>query len=125
MNLLADFTFWQWIIGLAMIFVCLLLILVVLGQPGGSGGLAGAFGGGGGAAFGARTGDAFTWITVGLAFCFLLLAVLGNYTYTPRTGPDRTLIVTAPAGGAEPVTPESGDETESGDAGSDGGGDIP
>ena len=114
MTLLA-FSFWQWIIGLGMVFCCLLLILIILGQPGSSGGLAGAFGGGGGAAFGARTGDAFTWITVSLALLFLFLAVIGNYTYQPRTGP--SLIVATPAtdAGGDEAAPESSGETE-GDA---------
>ncbi len=132
MTLLA-FSFWQWSIGLAMVFVCLLLILVILGQPGSSGGLAGAFGGGGGSAFGARTGDAFTWITVGLAFCFLMLSVLGNYAYKPRTGPGQMLIATPPAGedGSAPAEPDTGIETdagigtESGDAKGDGDGETP
>ncbi len=120
MTLLA-FSFWQWIIGLGMIFCCLLLILIVLGQPGSSGGLAGAFGGGGGAAFGARTGDAFTWITVALAFLFLLLAVLGNYTYKPRTGPDRTLIASpAEPDGGDAAVPDTEVETDGGAAEGDG-----
>ncbi len=64
------------------ILVCILTMLIVLIQKGRGGGLSGAFGGvGGHSAFGAKTGDVFTWITVGLATCFLLLAVLLNFVF--------------------------------------------
>ncbi|MGB9623829.1 MAG: preprotein translocase subunit SecG [Phycisphaerae bacterium] len=64
------------------ILVCILTMLVVLIQKGRGGGLSGAFGGvGGHSAFGAKTGDVFTWITVGLATCFLLLAVVLNFVF--------------------------------------------
>ena len=69
--------------------VCILLILVILLQKGRGGGLAGAFGGGGGgySAFGAKTGDVFTWVTVGLAFLFVLIAMIGNWKYIPPAPP--------------------------------------
>ena len=71
--------------------VCILLILVILLQKGRGGGLAGAFGGGGGgySAFGAKTGDVFTWVTVGLAFLFILVAMIGNWKYIPPAPPVR------------------------------------
>ncbi len=57
--------------------VCILLILIVLLQKGRGGGLGSAFGGGGGSsAFGTRTGDVFTWVTIVLTGLFLLLAIL-------------------------------------------------
>lgn len=57
--------------------VCVLLILIVLLQKGRGGGLGSAFGGGGGSsAFGTRTGDVFTWITIVLTGLFLVLAIL-------------------------------------------------
>ena len=77
--------------AVALIFVCLFLILVILLQKGRGGGLAGAFGGGGGSsAFGAKTGDVFTWITVVVAGVFLLLSVVANFAFdaSPRP-PDR------------------------------------
>ena len=53
----------------------LFLILVVLLQRGRGGGLAGALGGAGGtSAFGTKTGDVFTWITVGVAATWFILA---------------------------------------------------
>ena len=63
--------------------VCLMLILIVLLQRGRGGGLSGAFGGAGGhSAFGSKTGDVFTWITVGFTALYLLLSV----TFSPRSG---------------------------------------
>jgi preprotein translocase subunit SecG len=57
--------------------VCVLLILSVLLQKGRGGGLGSAFGGGGGSsAFGTRTGDVFTWVTIILTGLFLALAIL-------------------------------------------------
>jgi len=72
-------------ISFAFVLTCVLLILVILLQKGRGGGLAGAFGGGGGgySAFGAKTGDVFTWITVVLTGLFILIAMLGNYWYVP------------------------------------------
>ncbi len=81
-------TWGQSFLAVALIFVCLFLILVILLQKGRGGGLAGAFGGGGGgsSAFGAKTGDVFTWITVVVAGVFLLLSVVANFAFdaTPR-----------------------------------------
>ena len=66
---------------------------------------AGAFGGvGGHSAFGAKTGDVFTWITVGLTGLFILVAVIGNYKYVQTP-----VAAVSPA----PVTP-SGDDSSSG-----------
>lgn len=69
----------QWILLIAILASCILLILVILIQRGRGGGLAGAFGGGGSSAFGAKTGDVFTGITVAFACVFFLLNVFGNY----------------------------------------------
>src|SRR5436190_11568780 len=76
----------QVLICVVFALVCLLLILVILLQKGRGGGLSGAFGGvGGHSAFGAKTGDVFTWITVALTFFFILIAVIGNWVYVPPT----------------------------------------
>ncbi|MBN1943293.1 MAG: preprotein translocase subunit SecG [Phycisphaerae bacterium] len=70
------------------LIVCLLLIVVVLLQKGRGGGLGGAFGGGGagGGAFGTRTGDVFTWVTIVLTGAFLLLAIVATVVARPDLG---------------------------------------
>lgn len=66
------------------ILICILLIAVVLLQKGRGGGLSGAFGGAGGhTAFGSRTGDMFTWVTVVLVALFLLMGVLLVLKFRP------------------------------------------
>ena len=82
MTFLAQMTWSQWFVGMALLGTCGLLILVVLLQRGRGGGLAGAFGGGGGSsAFGAKTGDVFTWITVVVATVFVGLSVAANFVF--------------------------------------------
>jgi preprotein translocase subunit SecG len=95
----------------SLFLVCVLLMLVVLIQKGRGGGLAGAFGGGGGAgsAFGAKTGDVFTGITVGLAAVYLLLTVCGNYVMRPPAGAAIGVNV-AGAGALPPAAPASPEE---------------
>jgi len=62
---------------------CILLILIVLLQKGRGGGLSGAFGGAGSSAFGARTGDFLTWVTIVLTVMFLLLAIVTSLAFRP------------------------------------------
>ena len=58
-----------------------------------------AFGGAGGhSAFGAKTGDVFTWITVVLTGLFILLAVVSNYAFRPLPAPGAPPAAAAPAG---------------------------
>lgn len=81
-NILAQMSWTQWTLAAVVVGVCLLLIVVILLQRGRGGGLAGAFGGGGGsAAFGAKTGDVFTWITVAFTTVFVLLTVVANFAF--------------------------------------------
>lgn len=70
------------------LIVCLLLIVVVLLQKGRGGGLSGAFGGAGagGGAFGTRTGDVFTWVTIVLTGAFLAFAIIGTVVARPDLG---------------------------------------
>jgi protein translocase SecG subunit len=61
--------------------VCVIMVLTVLIQRPQGGGLAGAFGSGAGSgqtAFGTKTGDALTWMTVGVFVIFLLIAIVLN-----------------------------------------------
>lgn len=73
-------------IGILFSAVCFLLIVVVLLQKGRGGGLGAAFGGAGSSAFGTRTGDVFTWITIVLTVLFLLLAVGSTLIFRPPPG---------------------------------------
>jgi preprotein translocase subunit SecG len=67
------------------IVICILLIVVVLLQKGRGGGLSGAFGGGmTSSAFGTRTGDVFTWVTIVLTGLFLLLAIGNTLLHRPK-----------------------------------------
>ncbi len=106
------------ILGVVMIFVILL-------QRGRGGGLIGAFGaGGGGSAFGTKTGDVFTTITVVLFVLFMFLAIGLNWMVqgtatvaasrpvattqagTTGTGAGKTTV--SPAAVAAKSTPSSG-----------------
>ena len=74
----------QWFFAFVLIFVCCILMIVILLQRGRGGGFVGAFGGAGGtSAFGAKTGDVFTWITVVVAGVFVLLTSLGTFVFDP------------------------------------------
>lgn len=78
--------FWDILVGVLFLVISLLLILIVLLQKGKGGGLGAAFGGAGSSAFGTRTGDVFTWITIVLTGLFLLLAVGTNLMLRPSPG---------------------------------------
>jgi preprotein translocase subunit SecG len=80
------------------VVICLLLIVVVLLQKGRGGGLGGAFGGGmTSSAFGTRTGDVFTWVTIVLTSLFLLLAIVN--TVALRQKPPELKAAFSPASG--------------------------
>ena len=67
------------VFAVAFAFVAVLLILFILIQKPKGGGLAGAFGGGGGGgtqAFGAKTGDMLTFVTIILFVLFILLGMI-------------------------------------------------
>ena len=82
MAVLGQMTFWQGLLGFAIVIMAGLLIIVILLQRGRGDGLSGAFGGSGGSsAFGAKTGDVFTWITVVVATLVVVLAVVSNYVF--------------------------------------------
>ena len=75
---------WAKVGSVAMVLVSLMLIGLILLQKNRGAGLSGAFGGvGGHTAFGTKTGDFLTWVTVSLAVLFLLLAVMLNFAFEP------------------------------------------
>ncbi|MGD8450322.1 MAG: preprotein translocase subunit SecG [Phycisphaerae bacterium] len=108
--LLAATTF-HFILAFFFAVVAILLMIVILLQRGKGVGLAGAFGGAGGAtaAFGAKTGDFLTWVTIIGAGVLLVFAILLNFVFvqgppdlgnnaanTPAPPPGQT----PPAGGS-------------------------
>lgn len=108
MSLLATLNWSQWFMAVLIIGTCLLLILVILLQKGRGQGLTGAFGGGGGGgAFGAKTGDVFTWITVIFAGIFLMMAVVANFAFDDTPKPFAPITIgegTIPSDGATETT---------------------
>lgn len=66
----------SFLLGFLLCFLSIFLILLVLVQRGRGGGLVGALGGPGGqSAFGSKSGDMFTWITIGTAALWGLLCI--------------------------------------------------
>jgi len=97
--------FWDILVGVLFLVICVLLILIVLLQKGKGGGLGAAFGGAGSSAFGTRTGDVFTWVTIVLTGLFLLLAVVTNLTMRPPSGTvARPIFLPPPRSISEPLT---------------------
>lgn len=72
-------------LGVLFVIICILLILVILLQKGRGGGIGAAFGGASNSAFGTKTGDVLTWVTIVLTSVFLLLAVFTTMAYRPKT----------------------------------------
>ncbi|MFW5839678.1 MAG: preprotein translocase subunit SecG [Planctomycetota bacterium] len=74
----------RWLLGVLFLLVCLALIAAVLLQKDRGGGLGAAFGGAGNSAFGTKTGDAWTVVTIVLTALFLLIASVATYTFRPK-----------------------------------------
>lgn len=73
------------LLSIALIAVSILLIGIVLLQKNRGSGLSGAFGGvGGHSAFGTKTGDMLTWVTVGMTAVLMLLAIVGNFVFEEK-----------------------------------------
>src|SRR5437868_1757133 len=65
------------LLAILLVLISVFLILLILIQRGRGGGLAGAFGGlGGQSAFGAKAGDMFTRVTMGVAFVWVVLCII-------------------------------------------------
>lgn len=96
----------QWVLAVLMVLfllICGLVILTVLVQRPQGGGLAGAFGGGSGSgqtAFGTKTGDALTVLTISMFAFYLVAAIALNYGTKAAANPKPTTPVVAPAPGA-------------------------
>jgi preprotein translocase subunit SecG len=84
---LAAVPFYMTLVMAIWILSCLALVFIILIQKSKGGGLSAAFGGGGGGSslFGAKTGDALTWITIGIAGFFLFISVVMGLYYKPTT----------------------------------------
>lgn len=102
---------------LLFLIISLAMILVVLIQKPQGGGLSGAFGaasdgGAGQTAFGARTGDALTTVTVTIFLLFLLTAIGLNYLIQPPSAPVAQPAAASPANGAATTTPDGATSEE-------------
>lgn len=118
MTILASQQLWIGLGIVGFLFVSLTMILIVLIQKPQGGGLSGAFGsssdgGAGQTAFGAKTGDVLTTMTITIFIVFLLSAAGLNYVIRPpasanatpaATGTNQTGTTPAPATPA-PTTP--------------------
>ncbi len=82
------------------VVVCVLLVLCILLQKGRGGGLSAAFGGAG-SAFGTKTGDMFTWVTIVLTAVFLVLVLLLVWCYRSEPIPVPTPTFSPAATGLE------------------------
>ncbi|MEM0913688.1 MAG: preprotein translocase subunit SecG [Planctomycetota bacterium] len=105
------------LIILAVLFVgisALMMLIILIQRPKG-GGLSGAFGGAGGsadAAFGAKTGDVLTYLTVAFFVAFLLVAVGLQWVIHPDSVPFGMMDFLNPASNtAAPATPAATGET--------------
>lgn len=90
----------EYLLVFAIVSVCLLLIVIILLQKGRGGGLSAALGGGSsGSAFGSKTGDVFTWITVTLAGLYLTLNIVGSLVFRQTVDASTTIQDSVPVDG--------------------------
>ncbi len=112
--MLAKISFFVNLLAVFAIVVCLLLILIVLLQKGKGDGLAAAFGGAGGqSAFGSKTGDMFTWVTIGLVAVFLTSYSVLSCVYKAERYQEQTPVMNAPANAPAPTEPSTAPPAES------------
>lgn len=87
----------KYILLILLVFTAIFMILLVLIQRGRGGGLAGVFGGlGGQSAFGAKAGDTFTRITIGVAAFWISLCILTHLYFRWTTHSRLNLGPTSP-----------------------------
>ena len=107
-----------WLIGITItlfLFVCVVLVLTVLIQKPQGGGLASAFGGGASAgqtAFGTKTGDALTVVTISVFVLYLLLAITLNFAARPQVIVKEQPAAETPATPDKPEAPADGTKPE-------------
>ena len=112
---------WSFLLGLLLLLTAAFLILIVLLQRGRGGGLAGALGGmGGQSAFGAKAGDLFTRITMGVAAFWILLCIvtpkiMGTQETGFTSGSDSGTTAPAKAGARSTTGSASATPTASGE----------
>lgn len=95
MPMFAVLEFLPPVLNILIWLVSVFLILLILIQKGKGGGLAGAFGGPGGqSAFGSKTADAFTKVTLYVAGVWVALVVMMIWLVQPRT------VISSPADSA-------------------------
>ena len=129
MSTLLLATFGTTVVTILLVGVSLLLIGLVLIQKNRGAGLSGAFGGvGGNTAFGTKTGDVLTVITVCFTALFLVLSVIGVFVFVPsKITPPAAATLLPDAGGAAggteatPIDVTGGTEPVSIDVGATGG----
>ncbi len=110
-----DSKFGIYVLAAAFVLVAVLLIGLVLLQKNRGSGLSGAFGGvGGHSAFGTKTGDFLTWVTVGLVVVFLSLAIAGNFLFEPASLADSTPTISAEPEAPGATPPDTTDPASSG-----------
>jgi preprotein translocase subunit SecG len=105
---LAAVPFVMTIVMALWVIICLALVFIIMIQKGKGGGLSAAFGGASGTSslFGAKTGDALTWITIGIAGFFLFLSVIMGLYYKPTVSSaasDAQVNTSAPAPQEQPA----------------------
>ncbi len=121
MNLLLGASVVWWVSLLAVLFfiVCVFMILIILLQKGRGGGLSSAFGGAGGqSAFGSKTGDVFTWVTVITVGVFFLLSIVLSLTFKPENPDDKKPGLDPVPAAQQPTTTPAGTDGDK-DAGTD------
>ena len=115
-------------LGTLFVVICILLIVVVLLQKGRGGGLTAMLGGAGTSAFGTKTGDVFTWVTIILTALFLIVAIGLCFACRPEvqyvakpgflppggpiTGPTKVTLVCATDGAQIFYTTDESDPTK-------------
>jgi len=106
----------------AFVIVSVAMILIILIQRPQGGGLSGAFGAGAGSgqtAFGTKTGDVLTIVTVGIFVTFVVLAVILNFATRPPEQRDGETEAGPAAPAAQVETPADPDADPDADSNAD------